>query len=269
MAVAHHRTVAEPRPLPDAALPQRADTLRRIAAEVSGRQDLDGLFRDVIDESFTLFGVDEAGLWTYDDSPNPLVLVAQRGLSTEILELIATLPAEARTAGMTALREREVQVLDKHFRGTLPKLQAVYRAAGIRTICFVPIVFRDQPLGLLVLYHHTDYPWTTDETQLARAFADHMATAIGNARLTESTQTLAGRLRAISELAGRLNRLHDVEAIGAAIVAEARNLIDHDTIRVYRVDHETGMCELSPSRARSWASSGPSQSCCVSRWAAV
>ena len=243
MAVAHQRPAAEPRPSPVAELPTRADALRRIAAEVSGRQDLAGLFRDVIDEAFTLFGVDEAGLWTYDHSPNPLALVAQRGLSPEILDLIGTIPAEARTAGMAALRERDVRVLDKRLQGTMPKLRAVYRRAGIRTICFVPIVFRDEPMGLLVMYHHTDYPWTTDETQLARAFADHMATAIGNARLAESTRTLAGRLRAISELAGRLNRLHDVEGIGAAIVAEARRLIDHDTIRVYRVDHETGMCE--------------------------
>ena len=94
-----------------------------------------------------------------------------------------------------------------------------------------------------VLYHLSDYAWTADETELARAFADHMATAIGNARLAESTRTLAERLRAISELAGRLNRLQDVEGIAQAIVAEARPLIDHDTIRVYRVDHDSGMCE--------------------------
>ena len=205
MAVAHQRPADEPRPSAVAELPTRTDVLRRIAAEVSGRQDLAGLFRDVIDEAFTLFGVDEAGLWTCDHSPNPLALVAQRGLSFEILELIGTLPAEARTAGMAALREHDVRVLDKRLRGVLPKLRAVYRRAGIRTICFVPIVFRDEPLGLLVLYHHTDYPWTADETQLARAFADQMATAIGNARLAESARTLAGRLRAISELASRLN----------------------------------------------------------------
>ena len=54
---------------------------------------------------------------------------------------------------------------------------------------------------------------------------------------------MTGRLRAISELAGRLNRLQDVERHRQAIVAEAGALIDHDTIRVYRVDHETGMCE--------------------------
>src|SRR6478736_8230388 len=223
--------------------PTRADALRRIAAEVSGRHDLDGLFRDVIDEAFTLFGVDQAGLWTYDDGPRPLRLVAQRGLSPEILEIIATLPRDARTVGMDALRERQVRVLGGSLETTIPAVRAAYRRAGVRTICFVPIVFRDAPLGLLVLYHRSDHDWTPDETELARAFADHMATAIGNARLADSSRTMTGRLRAISELAARLNRLQDVTGIGHAIVAEARSLLDHDTIRVYQVDHETGMCE--------------------------
>ena len=236
------RPPAPPTPI-DPDRPTRADALRRIAAEVSGRQDLGGLFRDVIDESFALFGVDQAGLWTYDDSPTPLTLVAQRGLSEEIIAIVDTLPRDAQTAGMGALRERIVRVIDGDLSPTPPRLRTIYRRAGVRTICFVPIVFRDVPLGLLVLYHMTDYAWTADETDLARAFADHIATAIGNARLADSTRTMTGRLRAISELAGRLNRLQDVDGIAQAIVAEAGLLIGHDTIRVYRVDHDAGMCE--------------------------
>ena len=236
------RPPAPPTPI-DPDRPTRADALRRIAAEVSGRQDLGSLFRDVIDESFALFGVDQAGLWTYDDSPTPLTLVAQRGLSEEIIAIVDTLPRDAQTAGMGALRERVVRVIDGDLSPTPPRLRTIYRRAGVRTICFVPIVFRDVPLGLLVLYHMTDYAWTADETDLARAFADHIATAIGNARLADSTRTMTGRLRAISELAGRLNRLQDVDGIAQAIVAEAGLLIDHDTIRVYRVDHDAGMCE--------------------------
>ncbi|MEA2619659.1 MAG: hypothetical protein QOC97_432 [Chloroflexota bacterium] len=242
MVVAHERAGEEPPNAPDSA-PTRADALRRIAAKVSGRLDLDGLFRDVIDESFALFGVDQAGLWVYDDSPTPLRLVAQRGLSPGILEIIATIPRDARTPGLDALRGREVRVLKGDFEATLPAIRAIYRSAGIRTICFVPIIFRDMPLGLLVLYHRTERAWTADETELVRAFADQMATAIGNARLADSTRTVTGRLRAISDLAGRLSRLQDVGGIAQAIVAEAGTLIDHDTIRVYRVDHDAGMCE--------------------------
>ena len=243
MIPAHERSTIDARVRPNPDRLTRADALRRFAAEVSSRQDLAGLFEDVIDESFTLFGVDAAGLWTHDGSPTPLVLAAQRGLAREVLEIIATLPRDAPTTGMQAMREHRVLVMGGDLEGTIPEVRERYLAAGIRTICYVPIVFGDETLGLLVLYHKTDYNWTADETELARAFADHMATAISNARLADSTRTLAERLRAISELAGRLNRLQDAHGVARAIVAEARRLIDYDTIRVYLVDHETGMCE--------------------------
>jgi diguanylate cyclase (GGDEF)-like protein len=243
MVSAHHNRTTAPRHPTGVDRSTRADALRRFAAEVSGRQDLEGLFRDVIDESFTLFGVDEAGLWTYDGSPVPLHLVAQRGLSREVLDIIATLPRDAPTAGMEAMRAHQVRVMRGDLSQTLPAVQVIYQRAGIRTICYVPIVFHGEPLGLLVLYHHSDYAWTADETELARAFADHMATAISNARLANSTRTLAARLRVISELAGRLNHLQDVAGIARTIVAETRQLIDYDDIRVYHVDRDAGWCE--------------------------
>ncbi len=244
-----HRPPTRPRPLgkaeggPGADEATRAAALRRIVAEVSSSQDLDRLFEEVIDASFTLFGADRAGLWIYDDSPAPLNLAAQRGLSNVMLDLIASLPRDAQTVGMTALRERHVTVLAGELEGTVPRLQRMYRAEGIRSMCFVPIVFRDEVLGLLVLYHRTDYEWSDDETDLARSFGDHIAVAMQNARLAESSHALAERLGAISELAVRLNRIHDIDGIAASIVGEAGRLIDHDTIRVYRVDHAAGVCE--------------------------
>ena len=65
----------------------------------------------------------------------------------------------------------------------------------------------------------------------------------GTARLADSRRGLAERLSSIAELAGRLSGLHDRASIAAAIVEEAKRLIEHDTIRVYHVDHPTGMCE--------------------------
>ena len=224
--------------------PTRAEALGRIAAKVSGRHDLAGLFDDIIDEAFVLFGVDRAGLWLYDGSrPRPLAIAAQRGLSDEIVDTISDLPHDAPTAGMDALRTGRVRVLDRAMRATTPSLRRVYRTIGVRTICFVPLVFGDEALGLLVLYHRESYAWTRSERALARAFGDQMATAIGSRRLADSRRSLADRLTSISELTGRLSGLHDLEAIAGAIVSEATRLIRHDTIRVYAVDHETGMCE--------------------------
>ena len=224
--------------------PTRADALGRIAAKVSGRRDLTGLFDDIIDEAFTLFGVDRAALWTYDPTAElPLELAAQRGLPPVIIDAINSLPKDARTAGMDALRTRRVRVLDRDMRSTTAGLREVYRTIGVGSVCFVPLVYGDDVLGLLVLYHREPYGWTPSERGLARAFGDHMATAIGTARLVDARRGLADRLSSIAELAGRLNGLHDRASIAAAIVEEAKRLIEHDTVRVYHVDHATGMCE--------------------------
>jgi diguanylate cyclase (GGDEF)-like protein len=224
--------------------PTRADALSRIAAKVSGRRDLTGLFDDIIDEAFALFGVDRAGLWTYDaTAERPLSLAAQRGLPPVILEAVSSLTPDANTAGMDALRTRRVRVLGRTMRATIPSLREVYRSIGVGSICFVPLVYGDDTLGLLVLYHRETYRWTRSERALARAFGDHMATAIGTARLAESRRGLADRLSSIADLAGRLSRLHDRLSIAAAIVEEAQRLIEHDTIRVYHVDHGAGVCE--------------------------
>ena len=254
MVSAHRRRTTASTRSPSGDAPSRADALRRFAAEVSGRQDLDGLFRDVIDESFTLFGVDEAGLWTYDGSPTPLHLAAQRGLSPEVLEIIGTLPRDAPTLGMDAMRADEVRIMRGDLQQTLPAIRRIYRRAGIRTICYVPIVFHNEPLGLLVLYHHSRYAWTDDETALARAFADHLATAISNARLANSTRTLAARLRVISDLAARLSHLQDVpeHRPGDRRRDAATDRLRHDPGLPGRPQRGDG-ANRSPSRA----SSGP------------
>ena len=225
--------------------PTRADALGRIAAKVSGRRDLTGLFDDIIDEAFALFGVDRAGLWTYDPTGRaPLALAAQRGLPPVIIEAINSLPEDARTAGMDATadapgpRPRSRHALDdaaaaRGLPGDRRRFRLL-RAARLR---------RRRRSGCSSCTTARRTAGRRTSAALARAFGDHMATAIGTARLAESRRGLADRLSSIAELAGRLSRLHDRASIAAAIVEEAKRLIEHDTIRVYRVDHATGMCE--------------------------
>src|SRR5580765_6193751 len=185
------------------------DALRRIAAEVRGPMDLPTLFEDVIEDSMALFSVERVALWLYDGSrPRPFTLAAGRGLSTEMVERASGLAVEDRAMGFTAIRGRTVVVLrDAVAEAANEEIRVIYGRDGIGSVCLSPIVFRGEALGLLVLYHGAIRDWTTDETELARSFADQMAVAIGNAKLYDSVQSLAGRLRAIPELALRLNRV--------------------------------------------------------------
>jgi diguanylate cyclase (GGDEF)-like protein/PAS domain S-box-containing protein len=235
----------------------RASALRHIATELSGTLDLPSLFGQVMDYAGTLFGIDACGLWLYEQGDHPLRLVAHRGLGSALLAAVERVPANNRAAGMSALRRRAIKVITPRGAAT-PELRRAYAEHGIQTICFVPVVFHDEPQGLLVLYHTSRHAWPAEELELAGAFGAQMAAAIANARLHEGVQNLAARLRAISDLAVSLNRINDVAGIGTSIVTEAHSLIDHDTIRVYQVDEAAATCEPIAFQGRFLGSDDPS-----------
>jgi diguanylate cyclase (GGDEF)-like protein len=235
------------------------DALRRLAAEVSGRLDLETLFADVVSDAMSLFSLARMGLWLYDKShSHPFSLAAHHGLERGVIDWVSSLRADSPAAGLVAIRTGQVMTLrDTQVDMPDPEIRAIYAGNDIRSVCFAPIVFRDEPLGLVVLYHDAIHDWTDAETALARGFADQMAAAIGNARLVDSVRGLAARLEAVQELALRLNRTRDLDEIASVIVEGAARLIDYDSIRVYRVDHEAAMCEPIAFRGSFGGSTNP------------
>ena len=219
----------------------RANALRRVVTEISASLELDEVFADVLASSRTLFGCDAAALWLVTPGRHPLQLAAHHALPADLVEAVESATHDDAILGLQAVAERRTIVLDRP--ESAPRLASIYAREGYRVVIFVPLVFRDEALGLLVLYHRSPYDWTTDELELCTAFATQMAIAVANARLFNSVREGAARLRAIQELSSRLNRIQEMEGIGEAIVAEADKLIGHDTIRVYRVDHVTQTCE--------------------------
>ncbi|HUG30968.1 MAG TPA: EAL domain-containing protein [Candidatus Limnocylindria bacterium] len=231
--------------LPVTAGPTGADALRRLASELSGADALQPVLEEVLDNSERLFHADRSGLWLWHPAREfPLELVAKREFPEEIERRVRSATRDSSLAGFEALRRETVLVYrDPRDPAITPEMRDVYIANDIQSLCFVPAVFRGTPVALLVLYHRERYEWTPEEVLLARSFGDTIATAIGNAQLMASVQDLAARLRAIQDLSARLSGIQDVRGIGDTIVAEAHALIDYDTLRVYRVDHDTGWCE--------------------------
>jgi len=219
----------------------RAVALRRVVAEVSANLELNQVFEDVLDSSEALFGASVAALWLMTPGRHPLRLAAHRGLDPELIDAVAAVERDDDDVGMRALAEQRPIVLEQP--DAAPQFAPIYSRLGFHTVNLVPLVFRNEPVGLLGLYHDAAYDWSPDELELCSSFASGMATAVVNARLFNSVREGAARLRAIQELSSRLNRIQEVEGIAEAIVAEADRLISHDTIRVYRVDHVTQTCE--------------------------
>jgi len=224
---------------------QRARTLRRVTKELTSTLDLEAVLGDAIGQTRALFEADMAGLWLIDrGARHPFRIAAEHGLTEEFVALVGTLTMDDPTIGARAAREaRSVwsnQVVDAEQSGPM---HAAYAASGITTACLVPLVARDEVVGVLGLYHRRRRAWSEASLDLVQAFADQAAIAIQNARLYHSVADQAVRLRSIQDLSARLNRLTDVRAIGEAIVAEASALAEYHDIRIYRVDREAGTCE--------------------------
>jgi len=239
------RPVGAPTPPGSTTAARGGDALRRLASELSGTDDVATLFGDVLDESLRLFGADRVAIWLWEPrAEQPLELAAARDVPDDIVAYVRALSPTSDTVGLRAIRSGTVIVArPAGDPDVAPDLQALYARHGIATVCFVPIVFRAEALGVIALYHHARHDWTADELALARSLGDGIATALGNARLLESVRSLAARLRAVQDLAARLNGMTDVRGIGEAIVAEADSLLAFDTIRIYRVDAASRTCE--------------------------
>ncbi len=218
----------------------RVLALQRIAAGISPDLELDVVLRDVLAGAQSLFGAELAGLWLLGDGEHPLQLAAHAGLGRELIDAASQLTRRSMTAVRQADGRRPTVFEDP---ANAPHFGQIYARMGLRTVVTVPLVFRDRPIAVLVLYHHAPFAWTQAELDLCASFASQMASVVATARLFNSVRTSAARLQAIQELSARLNRIQDTEGIGAAIVAGMDRLIRHDTIRVYRVDDATNVCE--------------------------
>ena len=201
---------------------------------------------DLVADAMALFSLARMGFWLYDERrSHPFSLAAQHGVGDEVIEWVSSLRSDDEAAGLVAIRTGEVVTLrDTLVHNLADPVRDIYRRNGIRSVCFAPIIFRGEPLGLLVLYHDRVHQWTAEETAIARGFADQMATAVSNARLNHSVRSLAARLEAVQELAVRLNGTRDLDEIARVLVEGTESLIVTDSIRLYRVDHDAGTCEI-------------------------
>jgi len=224
-----------------AAAHERRLAVQRIVGSIGPQTDIDTVLRGVLDGARALFGAERAGLWLLEGGEHPLQLAAEEGLGPELIGAVAQVARHDALTGAGTSAERGPIVIDRP--EDAPHVGHIYGAMGVRTVTYVPLAAGDDSVGLLTLLHQTPRDWPEAERDLCASFAGQVAAAIASARLASTVRAGAARLRALQELSGRLNRIQDVEGIGEAIVAGMDRLIPHHTIRVYRVDHQAGMCE--------------------------
>ncbi len=123
----------------------------------------------------------------------------------------------------------------------IPDVEAdpAYAYAGprpFRANLSVPILLDEELIGVVSVTHAEPIPFTEDQIELVRTFADQAAIAIANARLIQAVERQLEQQRAISDVLRAVARSEGLEAVLHVVVEAAARLCDAEYGEVHLVD---------------------------------
>ena len=213
---------------------RRAELVLSVSTDFGSQLEPSRVLAKLVDRTAELFGADHAAVFALTPEGNVRTEIA-RNLSSEythVIEHAPSLPLMKRAfadrricwAANVADDPRELD------------LRPALLREGINTCTVAPLMYEDDRLGILVLYHDQVHEWSATDLALFERLAHQGAVVIRNAHNYSRMATWAAQLQSIQQLGARLTRLQSVSDIGNAICTELVDLIDCHNVRVYRVD---------------------------------
>jgi GAF domain-containing protein len=178
-----------------------------------------------------------ACLFLSDEEENVFVPVAQKGLSDNYLHAS---PMRARKLVDEILKRGYLAFHDAATDPRLENLEAK-KAEGIASILSVPVMVKNQAIGVLSLYAGEPRDFSQDEIDFLRALADQGGIAIAQARLFERINQNS---MLFLDLASSINSTLDIKQILHILSAEICEALNMKGVAIRLMNNETGNLEL-------------------------
>jgi GAF domain-containing protein/CheY-like chemotaxis protein/sensor domain CHASE-containing protein len=238
---------------------REAEVVADLAKEVNASLDLDTVLQQVVEGAKELCQSDQARITLRDSSSGVMRFrywagVKYEGYADAIIE-------PGKGIGGQVLLTGQPFRTDNYLED--PRFSKDYvtwaRANGTIASMVVPIRIGDGVEGLLIVANHTPRPFTdADEVVLVR-LANHAAIAIQNAKLYESQEARATRLRTLTRLTQLISSSLDMDAVLHEIAQSAAALMGAAFVRIWCADEASQMLELRASSGDQGAADFPAQ----------
>ena len=177
---------------------QEATKLYEVTTHLTATLDVDSVLDQIVAKTVDLLGCDASGVYVPDESRGGLAF--RRGLhltAGHTQDLV--LKFGEGVAGRAFQERRAASTTDRLADPSLHYTKAVDEVfqRGPRAYLAVPIVVRDEGLGVLMAYFFEPHAFSDKEAQLLAALAAHAGIAMDNARHYEEVRLQQSRLTQI------------------------------------------------------------------------
>jgi GAF domain-containing protein len=227
------------------------DTLYQATAMMTANLDQDFVLHAVVSEMVRAVKVDSCTIFVWDEARQNLTPVAHQNQSSPIDPLAGQ--AEAGSVGLRTIQHLErFSVVRRIFDTQLicnlrvdddmidQESLALLEAGGLKSVLLVPLLRRNQVLGLLALGQLSSARhFTPSELRLTQNLAGQAAVAIEHAHLFSQAQRRVSELQTFHEIAIRLNTPLKLSAVLDTITESALKLINASNLHIFLYDAQT------------------------------
>jgi diguanylate cyclase (GGDEF)-like protein/PAS domain S-box-containing protein len=186
---------------------KRVETLLSIGSTVGKTLRLSDLLDSVLGRVFEVMRLSAGAVFLVEKATGDLVLAADRGLPNGIAQQAGRMKTGRGFAGRTALSGKPVVVGSSSADGRFDPV--VLEREGLRSLCSVPIMARDEIMGVMTVASAESPDFTEADVRLLSSIAGQVGMAIENAQLYEKTVEIAFT----DDLTGLYNRRYLMEQI--------------------------------------------------------
>jgi GAF domain-containing protein/anti-sigma regulatory factor (Ser/Thr protein kinase) len=225
---------------------QVAELGKLYEATATMMSDLDqtSLFQSVVEEMVTALQIEEGAIFTWDEVEEHLQLAAAfpkpyNGSSSLLnkngRKLTSLVQLEQYPAVQNAFQRKDISDLQEDSANN--EKTALVTAAGLKSAILVPLIWRNEILGCLILGNsRRAHSFSSQEMRMTRTLARQAAIAIEHADLFSQARRRIQELSTIHEIALKLNTPLEINHVLDIINQSALDLIEANNVHIFLYD---------------------------------
>jgi PAS domain S-box-containing protein len=191
------------------------ELLFNISRELASALDLHSVLQRVLSLSMKNVGVDRGSIIVLDDAYHPVasaIMIGDRLIENTTQQLSWTL--ENGLAGWVLRNKQGVMIPDTRTDARWSNNPSTARVPDeINSVICVPLVARDQLVGVMTLVHPSANYFLLEQFALIQSIADQASIAILNGRLYDESRRQARVMTAVAESAAMITGTLDLEEV--------------------------------------------------------